>query len=484
MASYTNITNTLDFAVALNPSSAFPLDARTMFGSLAAAQAAAATAINAGGSESVYYYGQILTVFENDVATHYTIQGDNTLKEVGRATLGDNKTIVLNDSVLSLKDFGVQYYAYNNPDNIIASSESYSYPDSMPAGVDGAYVKVNGTWYKYSADAWAEHTGDAPHTSSYYVLTSGWKAGLEPKVVSLAGGEYALAWYEPSATTVEGLQSIISGLQTETEALTNRVSDVENKANANEQAINILNGDEITEGSVKKQVADAIAKIIADAPESFDTLKEISDWISTHAEDAATMNSNITANTTAIRALETLVGTLPEGCSATTVIGYIQEAINTKIADLGTAAYKNVEDFATAAQGAKADTAVQEVVAGETNGHIKVDGADVKVYEAVIASLTAAGVVIPDGSSITIDASGKISVLAVDKSKVTGLDQALTDTKEAAVNEANNYVDENAVLKTEVVAAGAAAATVDEASDTKVVSEKLLLSSLSWKTGM
>lgn len=484
MASYTNITNTLDFAVALKPNSAFPLDARSMFGSLAAAQAAAASAKNAGSSESIYYYGQILTVFENDVATHYSIQGDNTLKEVGAATLGDNKTIVLNNSILSLKDFGVQYYAYKEADNIIASDVGYSYPDNMPAGTEGAYVKVGDVWYKYSTDAWAEHTGDEPHTDSYYELTTGWKAGLEPKVVSAGAGEYALAWYEPSKTTVEGLQSIVSGIQTETEALTNRVSDVENKANANEQAINILNGDEITEGSVKKQVADAIAKIIADAPESFDTLKEISDWISTHAEDAATMNSNITANTTAIRALETLVGTLPEGCSATTVIGYIQEAINAKIADLGTAAYKNVEDFATAAQGVKADTAVQEVVAGDENGHIKVDGTDVKVYEAVIADLAKAGVVIPDGSSITIDATGKISVLAVDKSKVTGLQDALDDVKQAAIEAAAEAAGKNYVLKTEVVAADAAAASVDDASDTKVVSEKLLLSSLSWKTGM
>lgn len=31
------------------------------------------------------------------------------------------------------------------------------------------------------------------------------------------------------------------------------------------------------EGSVKKQVNDAVAKIIADAPEAYDTLKEISD---------------------------------------------------------------------------------------------------------------------------------------------------------------------------------------------------------------
>ena len=51
MASYTDITNTLNFSVSFKPTSAFPLDARSMFGSYAAAAAAAATAVNAGGSE-------------------------------------------------------------------------------------------------------------------------------------------------------------------------------------------------------------------------------------------------------------------------------------------------------------------------------------------------------------------------------------------------------------------------------------------------
>lgn len=110
-------------------------------------------------------------------------------------------------------------------------------------------------------------------------------------------------------------------------ALTERVAAVETKAAANETAIGVLNGDENTAGSVKKAVADGIAKIVADAPESFDTLKEISDWISTHSESAAAMNSAIQTNSSAITALQTLIGTLPEGVTATTIVAYIQEAV-------------------------------------------------------------------------------------------------------------------------------------------------------------
>lgn len=69
------------------------------------------------------------------------------------------------------------------------------------------------------------------------------------------------------------------------------------------EAINILNGDVTVEGSVAKTVADGIAAIVASAPDDFDTLKEISDWISGHAESASQMNSNINANTAAIAKL-------------------------------------------------------------------------------------------------------------------------------------------------------------------------------------
>ena len=49
------------------------------------------------------------------------------------------------------------------------------------------------------------------------------------------------------------------------------------------------------------------------------------------------------------------------------------------VTGLGTAAFKNTGDFATAAQGAKADSAVQSVAEGSQNGYISVDGTDVAV---------------------------------------------------------------------------------------------------------
>jgi hypothetical protein len=50
-----------------------------------------------------------------------------------------------------------------------------------------------------------------------------------------------------------------------------------------------------------------IAKVVAEAPEDFDTLIEIADWIEHHEDDAAAMNSAIQANTRAITALQTAI---------------------------------------------------------------------------------------------------------------------------------------------------------------------------------
>lgn len=56
---------------------------------------------------------------------------------------------------------------------------------------------------------------------------------------------------------------------------------------------------------VEKIVTDKIAEIVADAPEDFDTLKELSDWIYTHEESAAAMNTAIRTNANSIESLMT-----------------------------------------------------------------------------------------------------------------------------------------------------------------------------------
>lgn len=95
----------LNFSTSFNPTSAFPIDARQYFESLTSAQAAAATAVEAGSADSVYYFGMPLVVVEGGVATLYVIQPDKTLAAAGSAVVGDNNSIVVADGVVSIEGF-------------------------------------------------------------------------------------------------------------------------------------------------------------------------------------------------------------------------------------------------------------------------------------------------------------------------------------------------------------------------------------------
>lgn len=85
--------------------------------------------------------------------------------------------------------------------------------------------------------------------------------------------------------------------------------------------------------SARTMAAEEVAKIVAGAPESLDTLKEIADWISQHADDAAAMNSAIVA----LKA-KTVLGTyIPDGqtdpVEYATVKAYVEAYVAQQMAD-------------------------------------------------------------------------------------------------------------------------------------------------------
>lgn len=90
------------------------------------------------------------------------------------------------------------------------------------------------------------------------------------------------------------LKSIKSKIGTDESTIKSNTKRIE----ANETAISTLNG--TGDGSVKKAVSDGIAEVVAGAPEDFDTLKEMSDWVNNHESSASSMNSQIQDNKKAI----------------------------------------------------------------------------------------------------------------------------------------------------------------------------------------
>lgn len=143
---------------------------------------------NYAATNATAYVGQQMALVDevNNTATAYIIlntAGD--LQEIGTGVLTDNLSVTINnESVLHLYDYGVKYYKF-----------------IKAVGEEGAE--------DYIAAHYESQLVDNEHP---------WTAGLEPRVV-LEGEDLVLGWYEPNPTTVEGVQSQVTTIQSNVENL-------------------------------------------------------------------------------------------------------------------------------------------------------------------------------------------------------------------------------------------------------------------------
>ena len=126
---------TLNFAVAFNPQTAFPLDARYYFSTLADATTAAQSAVEVGSSDGTYFIGENLVVVTSTDATLYVIQPDKTLKAVGTSVLGDGKSITISDGTVSIKGFADATANQQPRKNASGEIEWYTPDTSTVAGL-------------------------------------------------------------------------------------------------------------------------------------------------------------------------------------------------------------------------------------------------------------------------------------------------------------------------------------------------------------
>ena len=125
-------------------------------------------------------------------------------------------------------------------------------------------------------------------------------------------------------TIVEMISDAQAAATYDDTALTGRVTTVEGK-------VTTLIGDDASK-SARTIASEEVAKIVAGADASYDTLKEIADWISSHKSDATAMNS-------AIVALEAIVDGIGGDGEKATVVEYVTDAIEAlKIGDYAKAA--------------------------------------------------------------------------------------------------------------------------------------------------
>lgn len=147
------------------------------------------------------------------------------------------------------------------------------------------------------------------------------EAGLGTRI---DGVEESIGTVATGKTVVEMIADAQTAATYDDSALVGRVSTVEGK-------VTTLVGTDASK-SARAIAAEEVAKIVAGADASYDTLKEIADWISSHGSDASAMN-------TAILALQSIVDGIGGTGEKATVVEYVTDAIAAlKIGDYAKAA--------------------------------------------------------------------------------------------------------------------------------------------------
>ena len=194
--------------------------------------------------------------------------------------------------------------------------------------VEGA---ANGTVKFDGADVAVHGLGSAA-----YVDTDAFDAaGSKDKAIAAAksAGDNAQTAVDALAgkvgTVAEG-KTVVEMIQDAQAAATYDDKDIKSRMTT-EGKITTLVGEDASK-SARAIAAEEVAKIVDGADSSYDTLKEIADWISGHKTDAAAMNS-------AIVALEGIVDGIGGEGEKATVVAYVTDAIAAlKIGDYAKAA--------------------------------------------------------------------------------------------------------------------------------------------------
>ena len=378
-----------------------PLDNSSVWASLEAAQ-------NYATNDPVAYVGQILTVVDNaqGTATVYSIQDEaGTLKKVGTTPVGDGLTIEVVDGQIKLKGAAT---AETGAQPRIKSDGSIEWIVPSTETVDGLQAAVSGL--QSDVSTLQTDMGNVKSTLGNS------ESGLVKDVADNASGIEAINTKIGNVAEGKTIVEMISDAKAEATyddtALAGRVSAIEGdylKA-ADKTALETKMATDIATAKTE-----AIETVLGEAvPEDFDTLKEVAAWIQSDTTASAELITRVTniendylkgTDKTALQgeidALETFVGTLPEGAVSTNVVAYIQEVVDAlKIGD-----YAKVADLT--ALTTRVSTAEGKITALE----------EVGAEKNIIASV--------DTNQFAIDESRNLTLLDIAMGKVTGLSDAL-----------------------------------------------------------
>nr|DAZ84233.1 MAG TPA: hypothetical protein [Caudoviricetes sp.] len=194
-------------------------------------------------------------------------------------------------------------------------------------------IKVNGVAQTVAEDKSVDITVPTVDVDKNYVDTELIKKANVSDIPSLNGyvteEELNTKGYLTSHQDISGKVDKVKGKSLIADTEIERLKSVKNYDDTN---IKTELAKKANSTDVTKEISDKIAEVVSDAPESFNTLKEISDWISGHENDASAMNSAIKDNKSAITVLQTdkadktEIPTVPTNVSEfTNDVGYLTE---------------------------------------------------------------------------------------------------------------------------------------------------------------
>ena len=287
----------------------------------------------------------------------------------------------------------------NSEDNSIAGAKAYAdkvsgealedakeYADTKKSEVIGASGDGATANTIYGAKAYAdakkaEVIGNASTDTKDSKTIEGVRKYVEDKTANIA-----------SDSRVQGVEDRVKAIEDDYLVEQDK-TDLTGLINTEKGRVDVLVGSDSGK-SARAIVQDEVAKQLTseNISESFDTLKEIAEWLSSHPEDVTAMNEAIEANADAIEVLngaDTVEGSVAKTVkdAVNTVRGWVNENYDSKgaaaTAESNAKGYADglAKNYATAAQGALADSAYQKPSTG-------IPAADLASNSVVTAKIT------------------------------------------------------------------------------------------------
>ncbi len=174
-----SIKSKLGWSNAFSRDAAFPLDVYQWFGSYEEAEAAAKQAVEFGSTDSPYYLGMQVYVFDGETCKTYLIQGDKSLKEIGAGGSGTTHVVETKEELTQIEEakVGEQAFVKTGEDAGIyiltalpaSSLENWSKVNSDVTWASGDKINFSATTYS------AFKTLGQKDTNTLYVLTDAGK---------------------------------------------------------------------------------------------------------------------------------------------------------------------------------------------------------------------------------------------------------------------------------------------------------------------